>query len=450
MSDEKLTEVRQKIEQLVHDGKVEELQELLVHLHPSDIADLFPRLGRMEQNFVWDLLPDEITPDVLIELDEPVQEELLDALSEGEIGRLVDELDSDDAADVVGTLDEEKAQKVLDALDLESRRDVRRLLTYDEDTAGGIMALEVAAILETSSVQQAVQELRDLVENEGVEDIYNVYVVSKEGILRGVLNLRQFILAPPETPVLELMDEEAISVPTSLDQEEVAAIFRKYDLVSLPVVDEYDRLVGRITVDDIVDVLAEEAEEDLSIIAGTRDEEPSERSTVKIFRERFPWLLTGLFGGLVAATVMHYFRATLLQVIALAFFVPVITAMGGSTAIQSSSIVVRGLATGEIELRDLVPRIFKEIRVALLNGLILGLILGSIVTFWLSQFKLGILIGGILLINICIASLLGASVPIFMKRVGIDPALAMGPFVTTAIDVLGLLIYLGLAMIVLA
>jgi magnesium transporter len=450
MSDEKLTEIRQKIEQLVHDGKVEELQELLVHLHPSDIADLFPRLGRMEQNFVWDLLPDEMTPDVLIELDEPVQEELLDALSEGEIGRLVDELDSDDAADVVGTLDEEKAQKVLDELDLESRRDVRRLLTYEEDTAGGIMALEVAAILETSSVQQAVQELRDLVENEGVEDIYNVYVVSSDGILRGVLNLRQFILAPPDTPVRELMDEEAISVPTSLDQEEVAAIFRKYDLVSLPVVDEYDRLVGRITVDDIVDVLAEEAEEDLSIIAGTRDEEPSERSTVKIFRERFPWLLTGLFGGLVAATVMHYFRATLLQVIALAFFVPVITAMGGSTAIQSSSIVVRGLATGEIELRDLVPRIFKEIRVALLNGLILGLILGSIVTFWLSQFKLGILIGGILLINICIASLLGASVPIFMKRVGIDPALAMGPFVTTAIDVLGLLIYLGLAMVVLA
>lgn len=449
MTDDRLTELRRKIEQMVQDGEVDELQELLIHLHPSDIADLFPRLGHMEQNFVWDLLPDEITPDVLIELDEPVQEELLDALSEGEIGRLVDELESDDAADVVGTLDEEKAQKVLETLDLESRRDVKRLLTYEEDTAGGIMALEVASVLETSTVSQAVQELRDLVENEGVEDIYNVYIVSQDGILRGALNLRQFILAPPETPVCELMDDDVVTVPTSMDQEEVAAIFRKYDLVSLPVVDDYSRLVGRITVDDIVDVIAEEAEEDLSIIAGTRDEEPSERSTVKIFRERFPWLLTGLFGGLIAATVMHYFRATLLQVIALVFFVPVITAMGGSTAIQSSSIVVRGLATGEIELRDLLPRVFKEIRVALLNGAVLGLILGGIVAFWLGEVDLGMLIGSILLINICIASLLGASVPIFMKRIGIDPALAMGPFVTTAIDILGLMIYLGLAMIVL-
>jgi magnesium transporter len=447
MSDESLKDLENRIETLVEDGNVEELQELLNSLHPSDIADLFPRLGRLEQNFVWDLLPDEVSSDVLVELEEPAQEELLDALSEGEIVRLVDELESDDAADVIGTLDGEKAQKVLDTMDLESRMEVRRLLDYDEETAGGIMALEVASVTESDTVRQAVDKLRDLVENEGVEDIYNVYIVNEDGKLQGMLNLRQFILAPPDTPVNELKEDNIVCVPTSMDQEEVASIFRKYDLVSLPVVDDFGRLAGRITVDDIVDVIAEEAEEDLAIIAGTRDEEPSERSTFKVFRERIPWLFTGLMGGLIAATVMHYFEATLVRVIALAFFVPVITAMGGSTAIQSSSIVVRGLATGEIDMRDLIPRIFREIRVALLNGLVLGFILGGIVAVWLTQYDLGLFIGFILLINICIASLLGASVPIFMKKVGIDPALAMGPFVTTTIDITGLLVYLGLAVI---
>ncbi len=447
MTDDNLTELQRHIESLVEEGGVDELQAVLGRLHPSDIAALFPRLGRLEQNFIWDLLTDEVSSEVLVELEEPAQEELLDQLSEGEIGRLVDELESDDAADVIGTLDDDKAQKVLETLDDESRRDMHRLLDYDEETAGGIMALEVAAVKETDNVRQAVNELRDLVENEGVEDIYNVYIISEDGILRGVLNLRQFILAPPDTPVSELMEGDIVSVPTSMDQEEVAVIVRKYDLVSLPVVDDYNRLVGRITIDDIVDVLAEEAEEDISIIAGTRDEEPGERSTFKVFRERFPWLLTGLAGGLVAATIMNYFEATLVQIIALAFFVPVIMAMGGSTAIQSSSIVVRGLATGEIEIRDLIPRIYREIRVALLNGAVLGIILALIVSFWLSEVQLGFLIGIILLLNICIASLLGASVPIIMKKMGIDPALAMGPFVTTMNDIIGLLLYLGLAML---
>ena len=288
MSDESSKELENRIESLVEEGNVEELQDLLNSMHPSDIADLFPRLGRLEQNFVWDLLPDEVSSDVLIELEEPAQEELLDTLSEGEIVRLVDELESDDAADVIGTLDDEKAQKVLNTMDLESRIEVRRLLDYDEETAGGIMALEVASVNDNYTVRQAVDKLRDLVENEGVEDIYNVYIVNSDGKLQGLLNLRQFILAPPETTVSELMEDNIVCVPTSMDQEEVASIFRKYDLVSLPVVDDFGRLAGRITVDDIVDVIAEEAEEDLAIIAGTRDEEPSDRSTFKVFRERIP------------------------------------------------------------------------------------------------------------------------------------------------------------------
>jgi len=382
---------------------------------------------------------------VLVELDESVQETLLKSLSEAEISRLLGDMESDDAADVVGSLDEEKAQKVLSTLDLESRREMRRLLAYDEDTAGGIMALEVAAVLETDDVSQAIHKIRELVEQEGIKDIYNVFVVSEDGILLGELNLRQLILAQADTPVQELMNPEIISVPTSMDQEEVAAVVRKYDLVSLPVVDEYRRLMGRITVDDVVDVLAEEAEEDLSIIAGTGAEELWERSTFKVFRERIPWLFAALIGGLIAASVMHHFEATLLQMIALAFFVPVITAMGGNTGVQSSSIVVRGLATGEIALRDLLPRLWKEIRVALLNGLVLGAVLGGIVALWLKQPDLGLLIGSILLINICVATTLGASVPIVLKKFGVDPALAMGPFVTTANDILGLMIYLGLA-----
>jgi len=445
MTDESLTDLRRRIEKLVENGEIEELQEILSKLHPSDIADLFPRLGRLEQNFIWDLVPDEVSHDVLVELDDPAQEQLLDQLTEGEIGHLVQGLESDDAADVIGSLDDDKAQKVLDAMDRDSRREVRQLLAYDEETAGGIMALEVASVKETDTVRTAVDRLRELVEKEGVEDIYNVYITAEDGKLCGALNLRQFILAPPDTPVSKLMDTDIISVKTAMDQEEVANIVRKYDLVSVPVVDDFDRLVGRITVDDIVDVLTEEAEEDISIIAGTREEEPSEQSTFKVFWHRFPWLFTGLVGGIISANVLHHFEASLTQMIALAFFVPVITAMGGNTSIQSASIVVRGLATGEIELRDFLPRIFREIRITLLSGFSLSVILGTIVALWLGETKLGLLIGSILIINMCIASIFGTTVPIVMKRLGIDPALAMGPFVTTAQDIIGLFIYLSFA-----
>lgn len=444
MTDESFDNLSEQIEHFVDTGEVEELRSLLQRLHPSDIADLFPRLGHLEQNFIWDLLPDAVSPEVLAEMDEPVKEKLLESLSEPEIGRLVDVMESDDAADVVGALDEDRVHKVLSTLDLDARQEMRRLLAYDKDTAGGIMALEVASVLETDKVSQAIHKIRELIEKESVKDIFNVFIVSAEGVLLGELNLRQLILAQADTPVRELMNPEIISVPTSMDQEEVAAIVRKYDLVSVPVVDEYRRLVGRITVDDVVDVLTEEAEEDLSIIAGTGGEEPGERSALKTSRERLPWLLTGLGGGMISALVLHYFQVSLEQLIALAFFVPVITAMGGNTGIQSSSIVVRGLATGEISLGDLLPRIWKELRVALLNGLVLGTVLGTIVIFWLNELELGILIGAILLLNISIATLLGASVPIILKRIGADPALSMGPFVTTANDIIGLLIYLGL------
>jgi len=444
LTDETLNTLRQHIENLVESGEVEELQQVLAGLHPSDIADLFPRLGRLEQNFIWDLLPEEVTPDVLVELDEAFQEKVLDTLTEGEIGRLIDDMESDDAADVVGALDEEKAQKVLNTLDLEARREMRALLAYEEDTAGGIMALEVAAVRETDNVDQAIHRLREFHETEGVEDIYTVYVVDNDGVLKGAVSLRQLILAKPEVPVRDLMEPNVISVDTSTDQEEVATLVRKYDLLSIPVVDDHHRLMGRITVDDVVDVMAEEAEEDLSIIAGTGEENPGETSALRTSRERLPWLLTGLLGGLVSAVVLQHFQESLLQVIALAFFVPVITAMGGNTGIQSSSIVVRGLATGEIGLGDLLPRIWKELRVALLNGLALGLVLATIVALWLQQPHLGILIGLILLLNILIATVLGATVPIILKRLDFDPALSMGPFVTTANDIIGLLIYLGL------
>ncbi|MFH1861814.1 MAG: magnesium transporter, partial [bacterium] len=416
MDEKSLIDVRRQIEELVESGEVDELQELLSRLHPSDIAFLFPKLDRLEQNFVWDLLPEDTHSDVLVELDETSQEKLLDTLSEGEIGRIVDDLESDDAADVIAALDEEKAQKVLETLDLESRREVRRLLDYDEDTAGGIMALEVVAVQETDSVQQAIQKIRDLHETEGIEDIYTVYVISQDGVLKGFVQLRQLVLNRADMSIREIMDPDVISVPVHLDQEEVAVMVRKYDLVSVPVVDEFNRLIGRITVDDIVDVIAEEAEEDLSIIAGTGEEEPGERSTFKVSRERLPWLLVGLGGGLVSATVLHHFQATLLQVIALAFFVPVITAMGGNTAIQSASIVVRGLATGEIDWRDFFVRIWKEFRIALLNGLILGLVICSVVALWLKDTQLSLLIGLILLVNISIATLIGTAVPLIMKR----------------------------------
>ena len=354
-------------------------------------------------------------------------------------------MDSDDATDFVAGLSTEMAEEVLEEAEAEGVEEVRQLMAHKEDTAGGLMALEIVTVNEDSTVDEAIAEIRKKADE--VQDIYNVYVVDKEGHLVGTLALKDLILAPGHTPVAEIMNRDFKAVPVTMDQEEVAHFARRYDLVAVPVVDEHGKLLGRITIDDIVDVMQEEAEEDIQRMAGLADEEElRETSVLKIVRVRIPWLFTGLLGGLISATVLSFYSDSLEKVLSLAFFVPVITAMGGNVGIQSSAIVVRGLAMGEIDFGDIFKRLLKELKIALMNGLILGALIFLVVRIgWHEQVGIAMLVGGALLAVIFVASVIGTTVPLILKRLNIDPALATGPFITTSNDIVGLFIYLALA-----
>ena len=427
------------------------LRNILISMHPSDIAELGERLGNNEELvYLFNLMDAETASEAIMELEETVREHLIEKLENRRLSELVDEMDSDDAADFVSEIPEEDKEEVLEHVEQEDVDEVRELLKHPEDTAGGIMALEIIAVRDDSSVDEAIDEIRRKAEE--VEDIYNVYVVDKANKLTGMVTMKDLILAKGNTSVANIVLKEVFAVPVNMDQEEVAKLARKYDLVSIPVVDDQDYLLGRITIDDIVDVIQDEATEDIHKMAGLTDEEEIRETAVfKIVKARIPWLVWGLFGGLISAWVMGEYHTTLQNKITLAFFVPIIMAMAGNIGIQSSALVVRGLATGEIVPQDLMWRCFKEIKVALLNGIILSFILlATISTGWGSQdgtahYDLAILISVSLLIIIVVAGVLGSTIPLVLKKVKVDPALATGPFITTSNDIIGLFLYLKLA-----
>jgi len=370
---------------------------------------------------------------------------ILRELDNEAISHIVEELASDDAADVVGDLPAERAREVIESVGDDVSEELEKLLPYPEDTAGGLMALEFVAVKAGVTVQDAIESIRE--KREEVENLYYIWVTDDFEKLVGVISLKDLVLEPADSQISEIMNPEVISVSANADQEEVINLVRRYDLVSIPVVDISYRLVGRITHDDIIDVIEEEVDEDISLMAGVIDQEITEESTLKISRSRLPWLVAGLFGGVFAAFVINQFESSLEKLIALAFFFPVIMAMGGNTGTQAATVVVRGLATGDISLVNTGKRLWMEMRVALINGLICGLILGFIVGFWLNDFRLALIVTFALVLIILISGLIGSAVPLFLKKMNIDPALASGPFVTTTNDVLSLLIYLGLVTI---
>jgi magnesium transporter len=433
----------EQIKSWIRDVKVDELKTVIDHLHPADIATVMNQLSRLGQNVIFDLLSPEIAGEVLMELEEPHREDVVETLDPKTLSKIVDQLPSDEAADLVGELDEEVAREVLEGTPEESRREVEKLLHYGDDTAGGIMALEVAKIHENQTVAQAQEELRNI--HKEVEDIHTLFVVDDHGRLKGTIKPINLILATPNTPVANIMETDVISVPPEMDQQEAAAVAMKYDLVTLPVVDQKGTLLGRITIDDIIDVVEEEAHEDISFMAGTGDEEVTERSALKVTRTRIPWLMVGMFGGMIAAYIMSHFEGSLSRVIALAFFVPVVTGMGGNVAIQCSSIIVRGLATGELVVSNIIRQIWKEFRVAVTNGAILGGIIFVAVSLWHNDWNLGLVIGGAICAVNLTATATGTMFPFVLRWIGFDPAVAMGPFISTLNDIIGISIYFGFA-----
>ncbi len=436
-------------EGLIHDVKTliegddsQGLRRLIDDARPADVADLIEHLNPDERLFVFKLLEPEGAGEVLVEIEPPVQDRILKDLDNQAISEIVEELDSDDAADLVGDLPAKRAKKIIETVGDEAFGELEKLLPFPEDTAGGIMALEYVAVKADATVQDAIESVRE--KREEVENLYYLWVVNVSEALVGVISLKDLVLEPGNRKVSEIMNREVISVHVNTDQEEVVRLVKKYDLVNIPVVDESHRLLGRITHDDIIDVIEEETDEDISRMAGVIDEEIAEESALKISRARLPWLIAGLFGGLLAAVVINKFESSLEKVIALSFFFPVIMAMGGNTGIQAATVVVRGLATGDISLMNIWKRLRMELRVAMMNGVICGTVLGMIVSFWLSDYGLGAVVALSAILIIISSGFIGSAVPLVLKKSNIDPALATGPFVTTLNDVLSLIIYLGL------
>jgi magnesium transporter len=442
ISETDFTEILSSIRELIEKKNQGALLNLLIDLHPADIADLLIDLKKDERKYLFPLLPAEKASAVLTELDPPIVDQILEDVSEQRLSTLVDKMDSDDAADIISELPDDVAQSVLEQIPDEISEDVKELLLYDEDTAGGIMALEFVSVKNKSTVNQTIKAIRRV--RKKMKTVHTIWVTDDDEKLLGNVSLTDLVLAKGKTIISKIVNKDIKYVYTDMDQEEVAIFFRKYDLVALSVVNSSHQLVGQITIDDIIDVVEEEASEDISLFAGSSDEELQEDSFLKISWVRLPWLMVAFVGQLIAAFIIQQFEGTLVQIIALTFFMPVIMAMGGNSGIQSSIIVIRGLATGEISVESTWRRFFREFRVSLFIGFIFGVIMLLVVGLWLGNYMMGLIIGFALNLVILQATLFGGLIPFLLKRVDIDPALASGPFITTFNDILGLLIYLVL------
>ncbi|GAB4173605.1 MAG: magnesium transporter [Calditrichia bacterium] len=415
------------------------LRNLMIDMHPADIAELLRYIDDEDKQYLFSLLSDEIASEVLTELDENTKEDILESIDTQAISKLVDELDTDDAADIISELEDDVAKEVLENIEDKHSEEIKELLSYPEDSAGGIMAKEFIAVHDKSTVQEAIEIIRK--NRDLIEDVYNIYVVDDYGKFLGIVSIRDLVLADPNDQVHKIMDENYPAVHADMDQEQVAKLFKKYDLITLPVVNEKHLLVGHISIDDVVDVIEEEIEEDISYIAGTTEEALYEDSSFKITRARLPWLFASFFGEILSAIILSKFEATLNQIVASAFFIPIIMAMGGATGQQTGIIVVRGLVTGNFSMQNISKRILTEIRSTILTGLTFAIIIWLVVYLWMQDWIFGLILGVSILIVISFAGLIGSVIPVVFKKLNIDPALVTGPLIATTNDILGLLIY---------
>jgi magnesium transporter len=416
--------------------------------HPADIAEILDQLDFENASILFELLEDEIAADVLVELEDDLREKLLKIHSPKEIAEeFVDNLDSDDAADIISELPENKKQEVLSHIeDLEHASDIVDLLNYDEDTAGGLMAKELIQVNSNWSVMRCVKEMRKQAED--LDFVYTIYVVNDNNILLGTLSLKKLLLTDSKAVISEIMKEDIIKVDATLSQEEVAYTMNKYDLIVLPVVNDKGQLLGRITGDDVMDVMKEEAEKDYQMASGISEDVESSDSVWEITRARLPWLLIGMVGGLFGAKVIGIFDIE--KNYEMAFFIPLIAAMGGNVGVQSAAIVVQSLASGTTTLGNISQRLIKELGVALVNGIICSTIILCSSYLLGYGFDLSLTVSIALLSVIIFAALFGTFIPLTLNKYKIDPALATGPFITTVNDVLGLFIYFLIGQLILS
>ena len=431
----------------IYENNDAEIKELFSEVHFADIAEVLDEVSFDEAIYIIKLLDSEKTSEILTELDEDTRENILENLSAKEIAEEVGEMDSDDAADIIGELSPERQKRVINALeDDELAADIKELLSYADNTAGALMAKELVKVYETWTVAGCMRRIRGQAQE--VTRVHSIYVVDKEDKLVGRLSLKDLIVAKSDQNISDISKATVDAVNVNQNDEEVAKIMVKYDLEAIPVVNDNNVLLGRITIDDIVDVLKEEADKDYQMAAGLTQDVDSDDSIFELTKARLPWLFLGLIGGVGAFIIMEGFQDVFTTYASLFFFTPLIAAMAGNVGVQSSAIIVQGLANDDVK-GSINSRLLKEMLLATLNGAILALFLFFFVWVYEGKIDLALAISVSLVVVIIIAGLIGTFVPLFLNKRGIDPAIATGPFITTSNDIFGILIYFMIAKMIL-
>ncbi len=436
LTDDFLEELKEDISRLDRTSVSVKVGEL----HPADIAEILDEVTLREAQFIFKLLDDELGSEVLVELDEDVREKFMASITDEKIAEYVDQLDTDDAADLIAELPEERQEDVLAQVDDdEQASDIADLLLYDEDSAGGIMAKELIKVNVNWPVVTCVREMRKQAED--VNQVFTVYVVDDSDVLLGIVSLKKMLLSSTRALIKDIYKEGILSVEAHTKAEEVAKLMEKYDLVVVPVVDEEQRLLGRITVDDIMDVVREETSKDYQMMSGISENIETTDNVLVMSRARLPWLLVAMFGGIAGAMVIGNYEEELQINPQMAFFIPLVVAMGGNVGIQSSALIVQGLANNTLSKDGMLKRILKELMVGLINGIACTAVLMAYSFMFGYPLALSLTIGASLLAVILFAAVFGTFMPLTLNRMKIDPALATGPFITTSNDIIGLLFY---------
>lgn len=434
---------------LLEQNRQDELKQLLQTLHPADLAEVLEELKDEQQTLILRLLSDEAAADTLSEMEAEDQVSILESLGDERAGDILEEMSDDDVADLVGELSPEQAADLLNLMDAEGSADVRELLEFGPETAGGIMTTEYVALGADLTAQMAIDEMRRLAP--GAETAYYVYVVNEHEKLLGVLSLRDLIVSPPERPIREIMRRSVQTVQVDEDQEEVARVVKKYNLLAVPVVDHYNVLRGIVTVDDVIDVLEDEATEDIYRAAGVGGEAAQDLADGiwPAIRARLPWLVSLLFLEMVSGLVIDHFSGIITTFAVLSIFITTMSGEAGNAATQSLTVVVRGLATGEIDRSQIWAIVWRELRVGVVIGAACGVVLAVSAAMWQRSVWIGLIAGSSIFFNMIIAKAAGAFFPVIIDRFGIDPAVASGPLITTVTDSTSMLIYFGIASVVL-
>lgn len=437
------------IKRLMRRGSTARLAKIIRKVHAADLPSVFSSLSVSNQRKLFQLIHDpEKKGFVISELDEDISLNIIECLSLEELAEIIENMPSDDSVAFIRMLPQNKADAVLGMMEKTESEEVEGLLRYKDDTAGSIMIPDFIALKENMTAKDVIESLQSK-EYLDVEMPFYIYVVDENDCLVGISSLRQLVVVPSSTPLSHFMVKDVISVTTDMDQEEVAKIVARYNILAVPVVDEDEKMVGIVTVDDVIDVFREEATEDILKMVGVGEEFVETKSIVRSTRIRLPWLFASFLGGIVAIFIIGYFEESLKQVSYLALFIPVIMGMGGNIGIQSSTIVVRGIATGRINIRHLWSVVSKELAIGIILGAFYGVFLGTLVQFQYSIDALAISVGIGVISSMTVAALVGSFMPMMFARMHIDPAVATGPFVTSSIDILSVLIYFQVATILL-